>query len=312
MTNDTESNQAGSVVVIGAAGVDLLGRQSRPGRRADSIPGLVQRSPGGVGRNIAESIARLGQPVRLVSLVGSDADGDWLLDVSARAGVDVSMVGRSSDLPTPRYLAVHDYRGGMTAAVSDMRLSETIDAPALQTVADAINDAAAVVIDANLSAEAIDWLAWLPAGLPLFADAVSVTKAPRLQPLLSRLDTLKLNLAEARALSGRRDGEWQACGKALVERGTRRVVISLGQAGIGYCDARERIHRRAPDCRIDSDTGAGDALTAGLVAASLRGLPLTDQLDYALACAGVTLETAAAVQSELSEARVSAWIEENL
>ena len=47
--------------------------------------------------------------------------------------------------------------------------------------------------------------------------------------------------------------------------------MSLGEAGIGYCDAQQRLHKAAPLCPVHSDTGAGDALTAGLVAAWVAG-----------------------------------------
>jgi len=300
------------IVVIGAAGVDLLGRQSQPGPRADSVPGVVQRSPGGVGRNIAESLARLGLPVKLISLVGSDVDGDWLLSTTARAGVDVSLVQRSTDLPSPTYLAVHDDRGQMTAAVSDMRLCESLGSEHLQPLADAIREAAALVIDANLPPAAMTWLGEQRGPAPLFADAVSTAKAPRLRSLLCGMHTLKLNLTEARALSGHLEDDWRSCAGHLLGQGVQRVVVSLGEEGIGYRDEQQSLHRAAPRCPVDSDTGAGDALTAGLIAAWVRELPLSSQLDYALACAGVTLQSATAVQPELSEARVSAWKEEYL
>ncbi|MDH3452366.1 MAG: carbohydrate kinase family protein [Gammaproteobacteria bacterium] len=314
MSESGHSRSAASapVVVIGAAGIDLLGRQSQPGAPADSVPGHVQRAPGGVGRNIAETLARLGLTVRLVSLIGSDADGDWLLAATAGAGVDVSLVQRSAALPSPTYLAVHDHRGRMTAAVSDMRLCESLGAGHLQHAADAIGAAAALVIDANLPPPALAGLCEHLTAAPLFADAVSVAKVPRLQGLLSVIHTLKLNLPEARALSGRTDADWQECGDHLLQQGVQRVIVSLGEAGIGYCDMRQHLRKAAPHCPVGSDTGAGDALTAGLVAAWVEGLALGNQLDYALACAGVTLQGATAVHADLTAARVRAWMEEYL
>ncbi|MDH3714519.1 MAG: carbohydrate kinase family protein [Gammaproteobacteria bacterium] len=300
------------VLAIGAAGIDVLGRQARDDPGADSVPGVVQRAPGGVARNIAESLAHLGLPVKLISLVGSDGDGDWLLDATARAGVDVSLVQRSAALPSPTYLAVHNHRGHMTAAVSDMRLCESLGDAHLQPLGDFIRGAAALVVDTNLTPSAMAWLAERRGAVPLFADAVSTAKASRLQCLLGGIHTLKLNLPEARALSERPRGDWQGCAEHLLEQGVQRVIVSLGEAGIGYSDARQRVQKAAPRCPVDTDTGAGDALTAGLVAAWVRGLPLTAQLDYALACAGVTLRSATAVQPALSVATVSAWIEEYL
>lgn len=301
-----------SVVAIGAAGVDVLGHQSQAGLAADSVPGAVQRAPGGVARNVAETLARLDVPVTLVSLIGDDADGDWLLANTAAAGVDVSLVRRTSALPTSTYLAVHDHQGRMTAAVSDMRLCERLTAAELQPVTAVFDKATAVVVDANLSAGVLEWLGKQCASTPLFADAVSAVKAPRLQAALPRLHTVKLNLAEARALLGEPQADWRTCCARLCEQGARRVVVSLGEAGIAYGDGEQEFHRAAPRGPIHSDTGAGDALMAGLVAAWVAGLKIEAQLDYALACAGVALQSETAVQTGLTVARVRAWIEEHL
>jgi sugar/nucleoside kinase (ribokinase family) len=57
-------------------------------------PVAVVVVPGGVGRNIAENLARLGTQVHLVSAVGADALGDELLAATAAARVDVGNVRR--------------------------------------------------------------------------------------------------------------------------------------------------------------------------------------------------------------------------
>ncbi|MDP2775936.1 MAG: PfkB family carbohydrate kinase, partial [Nocardioides sp.] len=77
-----------TVVVVGGANVDLKARTTAAVVAGTSNPGTVATSPGGVGRNIAENLARLGTSTVLVAAVGSDQFGDGLLDVTADAGVD--------------------------------------------------------------------------------------------------------------------------------------------------------------------------------------------------------------------------------
>ena len=83
-----------SAVVIGGANMDVKARSGRPVVAGTSNPGHVVRSPGGVGRNVAENLARLGTPTVLVAAVGSDAVGDELLAATSAAGVDVTFVRR--------------------------------------------------------------------------------------------------------------------------------------------------------------------------------------------------------------------------
>ncbi len=60
------------VLVLGAAGMDVVGRLESELKPATSNPARIRRSYGGVARNVAENLARLGQPVRLITVVGED------------------------------------------------------------------------------------------------------------------------------------------------------------------------------------------------------------------------------------------------
>jgi pseudouridine kinase len=112
------------VVVVGGANVDIKARSTAALVGATSNPGIVVRTPGGVGRNVAENLARLGSRVALVSTVGSDPDGDWLLEETAAAGVDVSSVLRGGR--TGRYVALLDANGELVAGVSDMAATDAL------------------------------------------------------------------------------------------------------------------------------------------------------------------------------------------
>ena len=80
------------ILVIGAASVDVKGRAQKALQSGTSVPGEVTVSFGGVGRNVAENLARLGQPTILLSAVGRDPFGAQILERTATAGVDVSRV----------------------------------------------------------------------------------------------------------------------------------------------------------------------------------------------------------------------------
>ena len=110
--------------MVGGANVDVKARTAAALVTGTSNPGTVVRTPGGVGRNVAENLARLGSRVALVSTVGSDPDGDWLLEETAAAGVDVTPVLRGGR--TGRYVAVLDAGGELVAGVSDMAATDAL------------------------------------------------------------------------------------------------------------------------------------------------------------------------------------------
>ncbi len=104
------------VLVMGGAGIDIVGRLKGELGLASSTPAQIRSSFGGVARNVAENLARLGQAVRFVSVVGTDADGDQLIQGLIDAGVDVSAVQRTNDFRTSSYLAVINAAGELQFA----------------------------------------------------------------------------------------------------------------------------------------------------------------------------------------------------
>ena len=74
------------VAVIGGANIDIHGKSNDTLQERDSNPGQVHTSAGGVARNIAENLARLGVDCRLITAVGKDHHGQMLLRLARDAG----------------------------------------------------------------------------------------------------------------------------------------------------------------------------------------------------------------------------------
>ena len=118
------SEQPG-VVVIGGANVDIKARSTAPATQQTSNPGHGSMTPGGVARNIAENLARLGTRTHLIAAVGRDALGDSLLAQTSAAGVRLEFVQRS-DRPTGTYTAILDSDGELIVAVADMEVTDDL------------------------------------------------------------------------------------------------------------------------------------------------------------------------------------------
>ncbi|EHH0842151.1 TPA: PfkB family carbohydrate kinase, partial [Escherichia coli] len=77
------------IVIIGSANIDVAGYSHHPLNYADSNPGKIKFTPGGVGRNIAHNLALLGKNAWLLSAVGGDFYGQSLLAQTNQSGVYV-------------------------------------------------------------------------------------------------------------------------------------------------------------------------------------------------------------------------------
>ena len=138
----------------------------------------------------------------------------------------------------------------MALAVSDMEIYEHLTPQVLAQRRKLLDGSQVVVLDTNIPAESIAWLAENCAA-PLFADPVSTAKAGKLRPVLGKLHTLKPNRLEAELLSGvpiTDEDSLRRAADALLDTGLRRVFISLGADGvfaaeIGRASWRERVFR---------------------------------------------------------------------
>ena len=296
-------------VVIGGANVDINGHSSAVLTTHDSNPGTISQSPGGVGRNIAENLARLGEHVHLIASIGLDQRGNWLIEQTRASGVETHNILRHDTLPTGTYLAINNDSGQLQAAIADMRIIDTLDAQKLSSKQALLQSAYSIIIDANLSSDTIEWLARQSLSAQLVADAVSTAKASRLRPILAKLTLLKVNQDEARAILDSNETDPNKLAKALLDAGVDEVLLSLGSQGVLFTSAEHSQQKICYPTVPVSDTGAGDALLAGYLSACQQNKSLDDSLSFALACAAMTLESAHANYPELTVQNVTQWIE---
>ncbi len=301
------------VALIGGANLDISAHSHAPPVVGDSNPGRILCSPGGVARNVAENLHRLGVDARLLSVLGDDAFADVLRRAAQAIGLNLEACTTLPGQRCATYLSLHDVDGDMGVAINDMGILDLLTPELLQPHAGLIQNAAALVVDCNVRPDVLQWLCQKLAHPVLFAEAVSVAKCTKLLPLLGQLHTLKANALEAQALSGLPITDAPSARHAalsLHSRGVRNVVISLGAAGVAWCDAQGRSgHRAVRPVQMASATGAGDALLSGLVYGYLHSMPMDLSVQYAMACAELTLSSTLANSSHLTVAAIQARLE---
>ena len=286
-----------TVVVVGGANLDLKARTTAAALRGTSNPGTLATSPGGVGRNVAENLARLGTPTVLVAAVGSDHFGDDLLDATAAAGVDISHV-RQVPGPTGTYLAVLDASGDLAVGVSDMAATATLGPdhldPGLLAAADL------VVLDGNLRADTLvrAWQLATEAGVRVVLDPVSVPKAALVAPLLGEhpLWCVTPNSDELAVLGGTVAG--------LHQRGVQHVWVRRGAEGSLLSGPDGEVRLAAVAGEVVDVTGAGDAMLAAFCHAVLGGADPARAAAYGHAAAALTVASPQTVRPDLTDALV--------
>lgn len=298
------------VAVVGGANMDIHGAPRGKLRLHDSNPGIVRTSPGGVARNIAENLARLGVDCRLVSAVGDDHHGRLLLQEGRDAGIDMQHVQHIASAQTSTYLSVLDDDGDMHVAINDMAIIDELGPEKLRGSEAMLKQAAVIIMDTNLRSDTIEWIVNTFAGQCLFVDTVSSVKAGKIKPHLKSIHSLKMSRIEAEALTGmstRTKKDRHKLAAWVHEQGVERLFVTLGSDGVFYSTAdAEGIERLQWEKRtLRNAGGAGDAFLAGMTYAWLEEWHLIKAVRFGLAAAELTLSDDASSSSALSVAAVN-------
>ena len=294
-------------LVLGAAGLDVVGRLESDLMPATSNPARIRSSFGGVARNVAENLARLGQPVRLVSVVGEDESGRRILEHTASAGVDISSVVNSKKYPTGHYLGVVNEHGHLQFALDDMRLLEEITTQYLKEHEELFKSSSMVFVDANLPVKTLRSAVSLArrAKIPICADTAAFTLAERLVKFLPKFYLVTANSKEAGEMTGLsfdasdRVTATEAA-RILVNQGVGIALVTLAEYGVVYATSETTGHIPAIRTPITDPTGAGDAMTAAVLFALLNDIELDDAIRLGVSAASLTLRHPGSVYPKLS------------
>jgi sugar/nucleoside kinase (ribokinase family) len=166
------------VVVVGGCCVDTQGVSIRPVVTASSNPAIIRSAFGGVGRNIAETIARLGHEVHLHSVVADDEAGRALMAHFATVPLlDFQGVRVINGVSSAQYLSINNNDGDLVAAVADMAIFSYLTPESVSE--DTIASAAVVVVDGNLPVFTIKHICQTARkhDVPVFFEPTSVPKS---------------------------------------------------------------------------------------------------------------------------------------
>lgn len=268
------------ILAVGELLADLIGQEVST-NLFDAV--TFERFQGGSPANMAANMARLGRRAALVSCVGADNLGNYLLEQVARAGINTEYIIRSPNdattlvlvsrtKGTPDFIAYREAdRQLYPEHLPDELLQQSAifhttcfalsQQPAQDTIVDAARRACKagcqVSIDANYAA-------------PIWPDREQALRI--LKNYCASKAMVKLSEDDAARLYGTPQTPERIIGD-FHEMGASLVCLTLGADGswVSYNEGREKV--RVPGKKIDvvDATGAGDAYWAGFLTAWLDG-----------------------------------------
>lgn len=253
----------------------------------NSNAGQITYTPGGVGRNIAENLARLDVPVSMFGIVGDDPFGERLIKEGQDLGIDMSEVLTKAGFRTAVDLGILQEDGDLWVSVTELSITEQLRVEDLARFAERLFDASYLVVDANLSVEVLQYLLTEAnlRGIPFIIDPVTIQFTAKINALQGDIYIATPNRREA----------------AQITRDVDKLLISCGEEGcISQSGTKSQlIPAIVVDKMVDS-TGAGDAFLAGMVAGLYYQQDWETSIRWGHACAALTIQTDRNVRIDMS------------
>ncbi|HLO02990.1 MAG TPA: PfkB family carbohydrate kinase [Symbiobacteriaceae bacterium] len=303
-----EKNPAAPVVVLGTTFVDLKCFPSNELNFKGRNQGVTRFYHGGVGRNVAETIALLGSEVRFVSSVQQDGVGREVISRLERHGVDLTGLLRV-DEPGGHglWVAILHKDGDLACSLSQLPHYKFMKEAWRQSGRQVLSGAKWCVLEIDSSVSLPEQvtqdaqeLGVKLIGLP--GNFVAIRKKPS---ILEGLHTWICNQNEAEELADQAITSLPEATEALKKIqsrwGIRQVVVTLGALGSVYADFETGEHGHVPVQLVHAvdTTGAGDSFVAGCSHALVQGAPLGLAVEAATRVAAWTVSSEEAVCLDL-------------
>jgi len=298
---------------VGSINVDIVALTERLPTPGETVTGgTLLINHGGKGANQAVAARRLGADVRFIGCVGDDTFGPELRQSMTAEGIGVQGLATSAGINSGTAVIVVDAAGrNQIAVASGANLRLTVD-----WVARFLEDFAwAQVVICQLEVP-LDTVLWTLRTARQHGATTVLNPAPA-QPvppeIWSLVDYLTPNEVEAAQVSGLPLAVLSDAGdvaRALLARGPRVVILTLGAQGAFGGTLDQMVHVPAFPVTVVDTTAAGDAFNGALAGALAEGRPLAMAVRFANATAGLACTQRGAQNSLPVRAQVDALLDD--
>lgn len=280
------------VSAVGFAVLDVLGRpvtRIPEGGRADFID-EIRMTVAGTAAATAVDCAILGLKARMVSTVGEDDMGDFMIAKMQRFGLDCQLVRRDGSVQTSATIlpvrpngerpALHVPGTATTFKVAGADMAAALDARI-------IHIGGTGLLKSFDGAPTLDFIKRAKAlGRVTTFDLIQANPetVALVEPLLPYIDHFVPSIDEASQMAGLKEPADVA--RWFKARGVKNAILTLGGDGV-YVDPEvgDPFHLPAHDIKVVDTTGCGDSFTAGIIVGLTRGWSLLESARFAGAVA---------------------------
>ena len=288
-------------VVMGVIFVDIKGFPFGEYHATGTNLGSIRFVHGGVARNVAEDMARIGSPVTFVTLGDTTPMSREAMERLEAQNIDLRYSIRVPQNGVGLWLAVMDEKGDLAGSTSQMPDTEPLARYLQERGEEIVSGADSVCLEMDMGEELSEWIVALCQKYrkDLYCISANMSVVQRRPDLLRHTRCFICNDIEAERLLhhpvSRADPE--AAVETILQygrgMGLRSMVVTLGSAGSVYYDSITGDAGHCPAHKVEmvDSTGAGDAFFSGVVSGLTRGLSLGRAVAAGTRLAALTIQS---------------------
>jgi ribokinase len=272
------------VAVIGSANTDLTTFSDTFPRAGETIFGTrFDLGFGGKGANQAVSARLCGADVAMIAKVGNDLFGEATLKNFAGFGIDTTHVGIVNGVSSG-VAPIFVEPNGQNRIIVVKGANDTLGPADVQAAAGTLRDVDTIILQFEIPLETVYYAVQFARKNNI---RCIVNPAPALPARLNELaaaDYFVPNETEAETITGlpvRSIEDAKKCAAALLEKGFRKVIVTLGARGSLLASAETNESIAPFEVTPEDTTGAGDAFIGSFSVFLAEGLPEREALSRA-------------------------------
>lgn len=288
------------ILVVGSINMDLVTVTEKTPKIGETVLGRTfSQIPGGKGANQAVAMARLKADVSMIGRVGTDSFGDTLIDGMKKDGLGVEGIEKVEGVST----------GIASIVVDDSAHNSIIVVPGANF--EITKEDIDRHIDLYKEADIIVHQLETPIDVVAYSMEVSkkIGKTTILNPaparelsdeMIANVDYLIPNETELELISGmevKTDEDVKAASRILMDKGVKKLIVTLGSKGAMYIDENETKVVKAYKVTAVDTTAAGDSFIGGLTTGIAKGLTIEKAMEFATKVGALTVTKAGAQTS---------------
>ena len=264
------------IAVIGSANTDLITFADAFPRPGETLFGRnFDLGFGGKGANQAVAARLCGAEVLMVAKVGKDLFGEATVRNFNSYGIDTTHVRILDDVPTG-VAPIFVEPGGQNRIIVVKGANDRLTPADVDAAVVELSRAHTIILQFEIPLETIYHTVRFARSRNIRCIVNPAPAVPANLADLTGADYFIPNETEAELITGlpvHTIEEAASCAAALLQKGFRRVVITLGARGSLLADASGHVHIEPFQVTAVDTTGAGDAFIGSLAVFLAEGLP---------------------------------------